>query len=131
MELHIKIIGVILVMLALIHIAFPRYFNWKAAFASVTLLNRQMMYVHTFFIALVVLLMGMLCITSAVALTTTALGREVSLGLGIFWAARLFTQFFWYSSSLWRGKVFETTVHVVFSLLWVYFSGVFLWVYLR
>jgi hypothetical protein len=62
-------------------------------------------------------------------MTTTALGKRISLGLGIFWATRLFIQFFGYSSSLWRGKTLETTIHVLFSVLWIYLSGVFFLTY--
>ena len=81
--------------------------------------------------ALAVGLMGLLCLTSAAELVGTALGRRVALGLGLFWLARLLTQFFGYSAALWRGKRFETVVHVGFSLLWAYVSGVFLLVRIR
>jgi hypothetical protein len=76
--------------------------------------------VHTFFIAFTVLLMGLLCLTSAAELTHTA------QGLGCFWLARLLIQFFGYSTQLWRGKRFETLIHVAFSALWVYLSAIFL-----
>jgi hypothetical protein len=130
MELHLKITGVLLVLLAFMHVVFPRYFKWKAELSLVSDINRQMMYVHAFFIAFGVLLVGLLCLTSSFELTTTLLGRRISLGLGIFSLARLFIQFFGYSSLLWKGKRLETTVHVLFSALWIYFSGVFLFVYL-
>ena len=126
MELHFKIIGVLLIGLAMIHIPFPKRFNWDVELKSLSLLNRQMMKVHTFFIALTVFLMGVLCLTSANELIETPLGKRISLGLGVFWAVRLFIQFFGYSTELWKGKAFETTMHVVFSLLWVYLSGIFL-----
>jgi len=130
MELHLKIAGILSVLLAILHIIFPRYFKWKAELVVLSDVNRQMMYVHAFFIALVVLLIGMLCLTSSAELTTTSLGKKVSLGLGIFWTTRLVIQFFGYSSVLWKGKTFETTVHVVLSVLWTYFSGIFLLIYL-
>lgn len=129
MELHLKIIGVLLFTLAFIHVAFPKYFNWKRELSLVSLINRQMMYVHTLFIAVVVFLMGFLCFTSANDLITTSLGKKVSLGLAVFWAARLFVQFVGYSSKLWRGKTFETIVHVLFSMLWMYLSIVFWLIY--
>lgn len=126
MELHFKIIGVLLMALALIHVIFPRYFNWKVELKSLSIMNRQMMTVHTFFIALVVFMMGLLCLTSAEELITTKLGKTICLGLGIFWSIRLFIQFFVYSTELWKGKKFETIVHIVFSFLWAYLSIVFL-----
>ncbi|MFD2246591.1 hypothetical protein [Pontibacter ruber] len=95
-----------------------------------SLVNRQMMTVHTFFIALTVFLMGILCLTSSGELIYTELGKKVSLGLGLFWAVRLYFQFFGYSGELWKGKRFETTVHVLFSFLWLYVSASFLLVYL-
>jgi hypothetical protein len=129
MELHLKIIGWILVLLAIIHVVFPKRFNWTEELSSLSLINRQVMYVHTFFIALVVLLMGILCLTSAKELIETDLGNKIVLGLGIFWMLRLLIQFFGYSSTLWKGKVFETTIHIVFSLLWIYLSTIFLMIY--
>jgi hypothetical protein len=129
MELHLKIIGWILVLLAIVHVVFPKHFNWTEELSSLSLINRQVMYVHTFFIALVVLFMGILCLTSAKELIETDLGKRIVLGLGFFWLIRLFIQFFGYSSTLWKGKTFETTVHIVFSLLWTYLSVVFLMIY--
>ena len=129
METQLKVIGFLLVVLALLHGGFARYFGWRREFAPVSLINRQMMYVHTFFVAFTVGLMGLLCLTSAPALVGTALGRRVALGLGVFWLARLLIQLFGYSARLWRGKRFETAVHVGFVALWSYLSGVFLWVW--
>jgi hypothetical protein len=59
----------------------------------------------------------------------TPLGKRVCLGLGIFWGIRLYVQFFGYSSQLWRGKTFETVMHIIFSVYWSYLTAVFLWVY--
>ncbi|HEX8658916.1 MAG TPA: hypothetical protein VF690_15330 [Hymenobacter sp.] len=126
MEVQLKLIGFLLVVLALLHAGFARYFNWRQEFAAVSLINRQMMYVHTFFIAFAVLLMGLLCLSSAAELVGTPLGRKLALGCGLFWLARLLIQFFGYSAQLWRGKRFETFVHVTFCALWSYLSVVFL-----
>ena len=130
MELQLKIIGILLTILALVHVIFPKYFNWESELKSLSLVNRQMMQVHTFFIALVVLLMGILCLTSATELIQTNLGQRISLGLGIFWGVRLLIQFFGYSSELWKGKKLETTIHILFSLLWTYLTFIFFKVYL-
>lgn len=128
MVLQLNVVGWLLVGLALVHAGFPRYFNWRREFAVVSLLSQQVMYVHTFFVALTVGLLGLLCLTSAPDLVGTALGRRVALGGAVFWSARLLIQFVGYSPTLWRGKRFETTVHIVFALLWTYVSAVFWWV---
>ena len=129
MELHLKIIGVLFIALAMIHIVFPKYFNWKKELAPLSLINRQLMYVHSFFIAFTVFLMGILCLTSSDLLIETVLGKRISLGLGIFWALRLFFQFFGYTSEVWKGKTFETIVHIVFSVFWIYLGTIFILVY--
>ncbi|MDB5257960.1 MAG: hypothetical protein JWM14_2655 [Chitinophagaceae bacterium] len=129
MVLHYKVIGLLLIVLSLIHVIFPKYFNWEKELSTLSLVNRQMIYVHTLFIALVLLLMGMLCFTSGEELVETTLGRKIALGFGIFWFVRLIVQFLGYSSKLWKGKTFETSVHIVFSLFWAYLSVIFLLTY--
>ncbi|MBK8845489.1 MAG: hypothetical protein IPO27_02585 [Bacteroidetes bacterium] len=125
MEIQIKITGGLLIALALIHVIFPSYFKWKTELASLSIMNRQMMYIHSLFIAITVLLMGLLCLTSATELYSTALGKRISLGLMLFWGLRMTLQIFGYSSKLWRGKIFETTVHIVFSLFWLWLVFLF------
>lgn len=129
MEIHFKIIGALLMILALLHFIFPAYFKWKQELSALSLVNRQIMYVHSFFIALMVFLVGLLCFTSAGDLLNTVLGKRILLGLGIFWGARLIIQFVGYSSKLWKGKSFETAVHILISVFWIYLSGIFIWGY--
>jgi hypothetical protein len=126
MQIHLKIIGILLITLAMIHVYFPKHFNWDKELKLLSLINRQMMTIHTFFIAFTIFLMGLLCLTSSTELVETNLGKKISLGLGIFWTVRLFIQFFGYSTDLWKGKTFETAMHIVFSLLWTYLSFTFL-----
>jgi hypothetical protein len=129
MYTHLIIIGIIFIVLALIHIIFPKYFEWEKEFRSLSLINRQIMKVHTIFIALTVFLMGLLLLTSPHELIETNLGKKLIFGLAIFWSFRLFIQFFGYSSKLWKGKLFETMVHIIFSLLWIYISFTFWIIY--
>ncbi|MGN7787381.1 hypothetical protein ACTJIJ_22800 [Niabella sp. 22666] len=129
MEFHLKLIGGLLIVLALAHVFFPRYFNWKAELQSLSMINRQIMYVHAFFIGLMVLLMGILCVSNYPDLIETPFGRKVCLGLGLFWACRLAIQWFGYSPKLWRGKSFETVIHIILTIFWIYLSIVFLSIY--
>ncbi|MEP7076812.1 MAG: hypothetical protein ABI878_13480 [Acidobacteriota bacterium] len=125
MEPHLKVVGLLLIGVAVMHVPFPMQFQWKKELGSLSLLNREMMYVHTLFVALTILLIGLLCLSSANDLANTPLGKRICLGLAIFWGTRLVVQFFGYSSELWRGKIFETTMHILFSILWVYVTVVF------
>jgi hypothetical protein len=130
MELHLKIAGFCLIGLSLVHAIFPRQFNWKQELSSLSIINREMMYVHTLFIAFTLFLVGVLCLTSSADLVNTRLGKRISLGLGIFWALRLFVQLGGYSSKTWRGKSLETKVHILFSIFWAYLSVIFILIYL-
>lgn len=130
MIINIEIIGWLLILLSLIHGVFPRYFKWPQNLVSISLINRQIIYIHTLFIALMLFMMGLLCITSAQDLIQTPLGKRVLLGLSLFWIVRFVVQFLGYSSLLWKGKKFETTMHILFALAWAYFSTTFVYAYL-
>jgi len=131
MDIHLKIIGILLITLSVIHIPFPKYFKWHLELKHLSLINKQMMTTHTFFIALTVFLMGLLCLTCSQELLTTPFGNKIALGLGVFWSIRLFFQFFVYSPKLWKGKLFETIMHILFSILWIYLTTVFFLIYLK
>ncbi len=122
----LQITGAVLMALGLVHAAFPRYFRWREETAGLSMLTRQILYVHTAFIGITVFLIGLLCATCAHELTNTQLGRRISLGLAAFWGIRLLVQFFGYSPELWRGKPFETIMHILFGLFWSWLTTLFL-----
>lgn len=130
MELHLKIVGSLLIALSLMHVVIPRYFKWEQELASLSIITKQILYVHTFFIAFIVMLMGVLCFGYSHELVYDPFGRIISLGLFAFWLIRLIFQFLVYSPKVWRGKRFETVMHVVFSLTWGYFTAVFFSAYI-
>lgn len=128
LELHLKLAGVALILLGISHTFFGPRLKWKEELARLSLLNRQIFYVHTFFIALIVVMLGILAFFYTPALVErTALARVVLSGIVVFWLCRLLIQFFGYSASLWKGDRFNTSIHILFSLLWFYFTGVFGW----
>ncbi len=121
LQLHIQIIGYIFIVLAFTHLVFPKKFAWRENLKPLSLLNRQLMYVHTFFIALFVLLNGLLFISCADELLSgNRLAKFVNAGFFIFWFLRLLFQHFVYARALWVGKRVETGWHIFFSMLWLY-----------
>jgi hypothetical protein len=125
---HLRVAGVLLLALALFHGVLPGRFGWREELQHISLLSRQIFYVHTFFIALTVGLMGALSLVCARELATPSpLARGVLCGLTAFWLCRLAFQFFIYDTSLWRGQPFETRVHWLFAALWLYLAMVFGW----
>lgn len=125
-ELHLRIAGALQMLLAVLHLGFPRRFRWREELAQLSLLNRQIFHVHTFFVCFVLMLFGALSAFAADSLLEpTRLARCVLGGIAAFWAVRLWCQLFVYDASLWRGKRFETAMHVLFSLLWIYLAAVY------
>ncbi|MCX6607271.1 MAG: hypothetical protein NTV52_27315 [Acidobacteria bacterium] len=120
--LALPIGGAVLLGLSLLHAAMPKRFAWSEELARLRLLNRQIFWVHTFFIALAVALMRMLLFFPQTLLDRTPLARLVTIGLLLFWLARAVTQFFVYSRTLWRGKPFETLViaRAALAAVWLY-----------
>lgn len=123
---HLRVVGVLLVLLGLSHALFNRYFGWAQELAGVSLLTRKIFFVHTFFIALGVVLSGAVSVIYAGALLhPDALNRAVLAGMAAFWLCRLFAQFFVYDSAIWRGDSFRTCMHVAFAILWCYVTATY------
>jgi hypothetical protein len=131
LHFHLQFVGALQIALALAHFYFTRRFNWKEETARLSLLNRQIFYVHTTFICVVLILFGLLSILCTNELLAhSRLAIFVLAGITFFWTLRWLFQFFVYDSRLWKGNRFNTNVHVVFSLVWTYFGcvyGVALW----
>lgn len=125
MLLQFKVIGGLLMLLSFLHAFIPGYLDWKRDLRPLSLMNRQMMQTHTIFIAITVFSIGLLCFTSGDELMSTALGHRLCLGLSVFWLLRLVFQFFFYSAELWRGKRFETFIHILAVCFWVYLTTFF------
>ena len=121
LSMHLRIVGILLVLLGLSHSIFNRYFGWERELAGVSLLTRQIFFVHSFFIGLGVVLGGVGSFLCADALLRPVLlSRAVLAGMTVFWLCRLLAQFFAYDTRIWKGDRFRTSMHAAFSALWIY-----------
>jgi hypothetical protein len=128
LALHLRIAGVLLLLLAAVHLVLPRKLGWREDLAKLTLLNRQIFRVHVAFLMLTLILFGLLALLyTADLLAPSRLATAVLCGLTLFWGARLLTQHLVYDASLWRGHRRNTIVHLLATLLWLYFTVVFGW----
>ena len=126
--LALRLAGVILLVLAVAHVPIANRLEWRTDAQRLSPVNRQVMLVHAFFVALTVGLMGVLTLGWAATLATPSpLGAPLAAGLTIFWAVRLWFQWFVYDHALWRQRPFETRVHVLFTILWTYLTVVYAW----
>jgi hypothetical protein len=123
---NLRVVGCLLLLLGASHAFFNRYFGWERELQSVSLLTRQIFYVHTFFIGLAVVLAGAGSLLFADALVRPGtLSRAILAGLVAFWLCRLLAQFVAYDSDHWRGKRFRTIMHAAFSVFWSYVTATY------
>ena len=122
----LRLSGVLIGVLALLHLAFPRRFAWRTELARLSTINRQIFLVHCFFLVLILCMQAALLVTMPGALLDPSpLARALTGALCLFWGLRLLAQWFIYEWDLWRGRPFETCVHVGFTTLWAYLTTVF------
>jgi hypothetical protein len=128
LEVHLRIAGALLLLLAAVHPLLPKQLGWRDDLAKLTLLNRQIFLVHVGFIVLILVLFGALALFFASDLVAPSrLATAVLAGLTLFWGLRLLAQQFIYDRSLWRGNRRNTVLHILASLLWTYLTVVFGW----
>ena len=94
-EMHLRIVGVLLILLGGANVLVPRHFNWKRDLMAAPLLTRQVFWVHLAFLVLTLELFGWATFLCASALLEPGpLSRAMLAGMAIFWWVRLLFQFF-------------------------------------
>jgi len=122
----LRIAGAGLIALAALHIPISRHLNWREDVARLTPVNASIFHVHTFFICLVLVLMGLPCLVDPhIFLERSLAGAWASWSIASFWTARLYCQWFIYPAALWRGKRMETCVHWFFTFVWLALASLF------
>jgi hypothetical protein len=123
---HLQVVGVLMFALFLLNFAVWKHYQWGEEIKRLTLLTRQVFIVHSFFIMLSILAFGVVSLMYPQALLEPSLlGRLVLAFLTMFWGCRFLMQQFVYDRALWRGKRFETFIHMTFSGVWLYFTIVY------
>jgi hypothetical protein len=121
LHVHVQMVGAMLLLLSVAHAFFSRYFGWKNELASLSLLTRRIFQVHCFFIALVLMLLGVCSLFyTDTLLESGPLSRVLLAGVVLFWLCRLVIQFLVYDTDIWRGNRLYTLMHVFLSVLWIY-----------
>ena len=122
----LRLAGIFLLGLFVLNFFVPARFKWADELPRLSLINRRIFQVHAVFIALILLMSGLLLVLLPHELVApTPLARAVLGGLAVFWGLRLWMQWFMYDRELWRGKRFETAMHFLFSGLWVFLTATF------
>jgi hypothetical protein len=122
----LRLAGAGLILLAGLHWPIGRHLKWREEGARLSLVNASIFRVHTFFICLVLVIMGLPCLLDpAIFLEHSRAGAWLAWSFSVFWMIRLLFQWFIYPWELWRGKRMETIVHVLCTFVWGLLSALF------
>ena len=115
----LRIAGAGLLLLAVLHVPIGKQLKWSEDAKRLTPVNAAIFHVHTFFICVVLVMMGLPCLLEpGIFLEKSRAGVWLSWSISGFWTLRLYFQWFVYQADLWRGKRMETVVHVWFTIVW-------------
>lgn len=122
----LRIAGAGLVIQAFAHIHLQKRLNWTEEAARMSPFNAAVFHVHTFFICLVLVMMGLpLAIDPGLLLEKSKIGAWATWSLCVFWGCRLWCQWFTYDPAWWKGQRFETAMHWVFTGVWLALTVIF------
>ena len=127
LTLNLTVAGAVLVGLGVMHIALPAALGWHRELAGASPLNREVSYVHCFFIGLACVLWGLLPLTAgSQLLLPSPVTRLVLIGAVAFWASRLVIQLAVFNrharkSATWLALCAAGTV------FWLYLTAVWAW----
>lgn len=126
LTLLLQIAGAGLLLLAFLHIPIGKQLKWKEDAKRLSAVNASIFHVHTFFICVVLVMMGLPCLLEpSIFLEKSRAGAWLTWSVSGFWALRLYFQWFVYQADLWRGKRMETAVHFWFTLVWTGLAALF------
>jgi hypothetical protein len=127
LTLNLTVAGVLLVGLGVLHIALPAVLGWHRELAGVSALNREVSYVHCFFIGLACVLWGLLPLSAGRLLIQPGLvTRLVLIGAVVFWAGRLVIQLVVFNRHA-RQSAAWLALSTAGTILWLYLTAVWTW----
>jgi len=123
LELWLRIIAVAQIVLAVLSLNLPRVLRWQPDIDRMSLLVREVFEIHSWFIALTLVIWGVLTwrFAPGFAVAPHEMARWLCAAIGIFWGIRCILQWTHYSSSHWRGNASRTWIH------WTLFLGYAAW----
>ncbi|GAA5124149.1 hypothetical protein JIN84_12290 [Luteolibacter yonseiensis] len=122
----LRLAGAGLVLLAVSHIPIGRHLKWTEDARGMSPVNRSIFHVHTIFICVVLVMMGLPCLLEPrIFLEPSRAGSWLAWSISAFWGLRLYFQWFVYRADLWRGKRLETAMHWWFTFVWIGLAALF------
>jgi hypothetical protein len=127
LTLNLTVAGALLVGLGGLHIALPAVLSWRRELAGASPLNREVSYVHCFFVGLACVLWGLLPLTAgSLLLQPCPVTRLVLIGAVAFWASRLVIQLAVFNRHA-RQSAAWLALSTAGTLLWLYLTAIWTW----
>jgi hypothetical protein len=124
---NLTVAGAILIGLGVLHIALPSVLRWRQEFAGVSMVNRDVGYVHCFFIGLSCLLWGLLPVMAGRSLVAPGpVTRLVLVGAVVFWGSRLLIQLTVFNRHAARSRCWRV-LSVAATGMWLYLTASWVW----
>lgn len=104
--------------IAAINLRLDSILKWKDELGGLSLLLREVFYVHKWFITITLVIFGAITLRFAgeIAEAEHEMARWVAAGVGGFWAIRTIMQWSYYSASHWRGHPPRAAVHWILTI---------------
>jgi hypothetical protein len=127
LTLDLEIVGGVLIALGISHLALPRILGWRQGFATLGKLDREVSYVHSYFIGLACVLWGLFPLLAGhEMLARGSVTSLVLVGAAIFWMSRLIVQLI-----VFNHHASDSTTWLIASvggtLLWLWIAGTWVW----
>lgn len=124
--LLLRVVGASLVVLALFHAVLWRALDWGQEIERLSPLNARVFALHTFFIAFVLLALGVLSLLKPELLLAPGdLPRLILCGVVVFWIARLAAQPLIFDRVMRVGWTSSFFVRIGASLLWAAYAAIY------
>lgn len=121
---NLRIVGAILMALGVFHLALPWVLAWPHESSEASRLNREVNYVHCYFIGLACLLWGLLPLAAGQSLLDrNPVTRLVLVGAVVFWASRLVIQVFVFNRHARESRDWRA-LSCLGTGLWIYLTVV-------
>lgn len=124
---NLTVVGIVTLGLGVLHSALPRVLRWDRDLAGASTLNREVSYVHCYFIGLACLLWGLLALTAGPALLERSpVARLVLIGAVAFWFSRLVIQLTVFNRHADESAPW-CVLSVAATVLWLYVTVIWAW----
>jgi hypothetical protein len=127
LTLNLEMVGGVLIALGASHLVLPRILGWQHGLATLGRLDREVNYVHSYFIGLACVLWGLFpLLAGRELLVRGSVTSLVLIGAAVFWVSRLMVQLIIFNHHA-SDSMAWLAASVGGTLLWLWISSTWIW----